>query len=105
MVVESRAGQLLAEGGASAFGVARLAGVLQVFDVGAEGPGADLIPLAVDQPGHQLGRIGENLAIGGGQVPSTLLESWLSPEMGGAALSRCPGLFWIAGQIGPVPPR
>jgi len=61
--------------------------------------------IVLDEDGDRLGRVGENLRLGGGEVPGVPDARVLTEEMRAAAAERCPGRFWIVGTVSPATPR
>jgi hypothetical protein len=53
----------------------------------------------LDQENVEIGRVGGFFALGGGEVPPAAGPLLLSPESRALAEARCPGRFWIVGDI------
>lgn len=56
-------------------------------------------PYVRDERGRDVGRIGGSFRFGGGEVPELHEGIPLHPTARAAALSRCPGPYWIVGDV------
>jgi len=97
--------QLLTKGRASPLAGALDAGVLQFFDIGAEGGGGDLFPIAEDQGGGQFGGIGDDLPAVEGMVAAQPLVLPLGGDLAAEGCGRifpsvCSG-FWLKIRYNP----
>ncbi len=54
----------------------------------------------MDDRGRPVGRIGESFRLGGGEVPTLWEGGPVSESDRRHALSRCPGRYWLVGEIG-----
>ncbi len=61
------------------------------------GPQRDVV---MDNRGRPLGRIGESFRLGGGEVPTLWEGGPVSESVRREALRRCPGRYWLVGEIG-----
>jgi hypothetical protein len=53
----------------------------------------------VDAGGREIGRIGSSFTFGGGEVPTLHEGIALSDAQRELALQRCPGRYWIVGEV------
>ncbi len=61
--------------------------------------------VVVDRTGDELVRIGSNARIGGGNIPDLGALDVLTEPFLEAALRRCPGSYWIVGDVLEPEPR
>jgi hypothetical protein len=53
----------------------------------------------LDEQGADLGRIGDSFRLGGGEVPQEIGLGFLAPELVEPARTRCPGRYWVVGEV------
>lgn len=51
------------------------------------------------EDGHDVGTLGGDFKLGGGEVPDLPERGVLPPVLRSAALERCPGRFWLVGEV------
>jgi len=56
-------------------------------------------PYVRDERGRDIGRLGGSFRFGGGEVPELHGGIPLHPTARAAAVSRCPGRYWIVGDV------
>ncbi len=61
------------------------------------GPARDTI---LDDGGRTVGRIGDSFRLGGGEVPTLWENGPVSEPVRREALKRCPGRYWLVGEVG-----
>ncbi len=65
----------------------------------------DVSLVILDDHGREAARVGHLLRLGGGEAADLAAIDVLAPDMLSAALTRCPGRFWIAASVLPPEPR
>jgi len=55
--------------------------------------------IVLDRDGHRIGSLGSNLSLGGGEVPTLWESGPVDDSMRQEALERCPGRYWLVGEI------
>ena len=92
-------GNVVADGA----GCLRLAGTGEqhtvVWPFGFERRTRDGAAQVVDTRGRVVGQIGGAFTFGGGEVPTLHAGIALSDAQRGVALERCPGRYWIVGEV------
>jgi hypothetical protein len=53
----------------------------------------------IDPGGREIGRVGGSFTFGGGEVPTLHEGIALSGTQKAVALERCPGRYWIVGEV------
>ena len=53
----------------------------------------------VDETGYEIGQIEESFRFGGGEVPTLWAEGPVDEAIRLAALRRCPGRYWLVGEV------
>ena len=61
--------------------------------------------VVLDAGGAEVGRVGHLLALSGGETHDLAGSGVLDEPLLAAALQRCPGPFWISGEVLPHPGR
>ena len=59
----------------------------------------------LDGTGREVGRVGHLLRLSGGEVTDLGATGLVSPALVAAATARCPGRFWLTGDVLPAVPR
>jgi len=57
----------------------------------------------VDEGGAVVGTIGGIFRIGGGEIPRAALPELANANVGRELLARCPGRYWVVGEMLPSP--
>lgn len=61
--------------------------------------------VVLDATGDEVARVGALLRMSGGIVPALPSDEILTPESQAAARARCPGAYWIVGDMLDTAPR
>ena len=67
-------------------------------------PGFSLVdmagtPVVLDETGREIGQIGDFFRLGGGEVPTLWEDGFVEEPTRAEALRRCPGRYWIVGEV------
>ena len=65
----------------------------------------DVSLVILDRDGREAARVGHLLRLGGGEITDLAAADLMTAELLAAALTRCPGRFWIAASVLPPEPR